>query len=104
MLGEERPIISLLPSSHVLLQASARFLQVLGRKRAIHAQVTLEDFFSICKWIKHVKNGDIDVQTIQSPMFPKSSLIATCQESFFDTCHTNCCRKKQTLKNPIALW
>ena len=32
------------------------------------------------------------MQTI--PMFNKSSPIATCQESFLDTCHTNCCRKK----------
>ena len=55
VLGEERPIVSLLPSSHVLLQASARFLQVRGRRRSLHARVTLEDFFSICKWIEHVK-------------------------------------------------
>ena len=54
-MGEEISIISLLPSSHVLLQASARFLQVLGRRRPMHARVTLEDFFSNCKWIQHIK-------------------------------------------------
>ena len=36
-------------------------------------------------------------------MFPNSSIIYTCQESFYDTYHTNCCQKKP-LKKPIVLW
>ena len=36
-------------------------------------------------------------------MFLKSSLIATCQESFLDTCHTSYSQKKP-LKKPIVIW
>ena len=91
MLGEERPIISLLPSSHVLLQASARFLQVLGRRRSMHAWVTLENLLSICKWIEHLKEW-IN-WCANHTMLNKWSPIATYQESFLDTCHINCCQK-----------
>jgi len=103
-LGEERPIISLLPSSHVLLQANARFCRSLEEEGQCMHKWLLKTSYLFAKWIEHIKKiGEIDVQTIHSPMFPESSPIATCQESILDTCHPTCCWKKP-LKKPISLW
>ena len=58
------------------------FCRSLEEKGQYMQEWLLKIFFSICKWIEHIKNGEIDVQTIEIPIFNNSSPIATCQESF----------------------
>ena len=45
------------------------FCRTSEDRRLIYAWASFEDFFSICKWIEHIKNGYIDVQTIQYQFF-----------------------------------